>query len=408
MNQWLEREAPQAQVVKVFSGQYSAYRNPEKGMEKIYEGVRLYNRNKSMPITLVLWHSPTRFMRRLLGGAEWFTRFRNIGVEVNTKTRWYDVDDTVQLGMFMLELMQGQKESENTGNHIRRNCEERLRQGYYPRPRNRFMGKKVVDGNKVEYWLDTVDNLRQAGIAIIDGLNPYGAYDQFGGREVFGCRQSFMNYLTYEIFMGRYKGYDLKLPAIWTESEWQRLQKRLHSKPLTSKQKSLAVYFCRGSLRSPITWELLSSETAKSRNGSKHYYYSRRIDGITETRYKRGQVHSIVMEALKQIGLAAEEQVKLTQAAEARSKKEKAEITRRITKTREELKAAEVAKANALRLFVSGQITQSERSIIEQDYNKLVARLERDTDILQRHGAILENVKENLKNLGVVTAKHAN
>lgn len=403
---WYLSQVPSGQVFKIYTDQHTGTAPRRDQIDTIRRELKHENAKSSQPVTLLLWFDWDRWYREAISSVTEVGKFRDIGVEVNTMSRWCDYKDMNSLMMFLLEQGRTQSVSNDISKHTKRVNKQWQHKGYYPYVTSqRFMGRDNTGSERRNFWLPNADNLRQVGIDVANGMTIRAAIARNGGNAVLGDEESVREQLEKEINMARKGEFTYNFPPLWTESVWQKLQSRSKNKPQSTQQKSLSKYFGRGVLISPVDFGALTSDPAKS---GKHAYYTRSVDGVCHCRYRVPEVNETLKKLVAELTFTANKQERLTKKAIQRSKDEKQHLVSKSRQLTKQLVEAEAMKKNAVILQAKGQFTADDRKTIENEYLKCKVELEQVNDLIKRHGEILETVLVDLQRIGVVLQEKAN
>lgn len=395
-------------IIEFFSEQKSG-RGIRQTVEDAYEFCRRHNagKSRSKQIEYLIVQVWDRWFRNSDLAGYWNYRFSEIGVQVNAAQQWRDRKDSASI--IFTSLHQGMAEAESLKNseRTRRGIYETIRAGRLPStpPRGYLLSKELDEQGKrkVVHDPERAEQYRQAFALVASGVKPVQVYRQFGGRQVFGARQTFYDALRNTVYAGRKRHQApfenmpdldvvLNFQPIVDWLTFQKVQRVLSQNNAGQRRVDIdEKFFARSVLRCPHCAGVMTSETSKGR--SKKYHYYRCATHHKHYRVSRENLHRFIIDRLiPQLRLSPAGMEYAIEQAENRVQAIRTGISTTIGQLRRNLDQAQDRQGRALTLYVDEKISSEEYQTYRDQVDELSSEIVRQEYVRDNQGQLMKKV----------------
>lgn len=381
------------EVVKEFTEIESGQDENRPVLQKIFQECQRRARGKDK-IELLVIHDWDRWFRNTVQSAIWRNRFHEIGVMVNSPQPhlWLNSEDGGSIVMHALRSGMAEAESRAISSRTRRCLYQWKMEGYYLHqpPRGYVRAGKDERGK----WMIKPDPelqplYEQVYKLIATGTPALHAYQQLGGRKVFGAKQSYLDNLRNPVYAGMVvaktslAGYETKtVPGKFQGLvSWELFNLAIDVmdgkvKPGKTKE-SDSLFPAKRSLRCPTCHGHVSSDMPHKRNagGIKVYHYYRCIQNQKHFRIPKEKVDMAIINMLADLKFSEPTKKELVGILRDRTDKERRSLTSTLSNLNEKLQLESDRMARALKLLVDGTLSRAEYDSLLKAKSEIEAQI---------------------------------
>lgn len=378
-----------------------------------YCKARVNRKTKKSNIRYILVYNWERWFRNTQKSYYWIHLFGEIGVEVNSVSKWINYHETGDLYIHAFEQVSAQvgsmKISENT---LRGQYESKINGGLTnSRPPRGVL--RIKNENEPSYIIPCPELGQYYTTAfdmVLNLIPPAQVYKQFG-REKLGPRSSFYDALKNPVYAGR-QYVTGKLPG--QESKWVELRNKgtvttwgkfqIVQDILKSNTKTPTViddsFVAKQVVKCPICNGNATSERSKGRSAIYHYYTC--SSNRKHFRLSEPKVDSFFIQMIKAFSLSDEAMKYLQEKTDAYSKEGKQVIGHKIGHKKRELDKAQQRAAKALEMLIDGRLTDDEYDAVKSNVNRIEVELSKLQWEKENFGGIIEKTMYLVENIGLL------
>lgn len=350
-------------------------------VNEAYEFIKNWNRSKkSKKITYLVVYAWSRYFRDVALSGYWLQMFREIGVEVNSASRWIDYSTRAGIFEYAIEIAQAASERKSISEHTLRGMWMRTKQGNLVTKAPRGVVKIKVDN---DLYIDKCPKYGDAYTSLFSllsqGVKVKEAYVKLGGANIFGSMSALYEAIRNEVYCGRkhfegkLQGYEdlyVSLNAISTVTDyntWLLANENVKVDERKSKYKENDYLFvAKDIIRCPITYEVLGTTIPKGRSRS-YYYYRCRCGNHDKKawRVSKEAVDDLLERVIADLQIAPAAYEYFKQKSKTLIDQSSSLVKQNIAKLKTSLEEAKTRSQKALEMRVDGEITKEEYKAIK-------------------------------------------
>ncbi|MEM6396323.1 MAG: recombinase family protein [Bacteroidota bacterium] len=404
---------------------FSEVRSGRKGrdsVEQAYDYAKQYNKRKSRSkqIQLLIIYDWSRWFRNVDLSGYWKTRFREIGVEVNSATQWEDQSHSGGIILRSVQMAMAEAESVENSKRTHRGIYYTIQKGYYAgRAPWGYVKINELDENGRRRTVQDehkAEMMRQAFEMIRMGKPVDFTYAELGGSKTLGSRSSFHERIKNPIYAGRYfykssveglpdLAVTLRLEPILSWSDFQEVQSILKGRKHSRHRKQMAKheFYLRSAIRCPECGDYCTSERSKGR--SKIYRYYRCRSHPKHYRVSANAAHKFMENVMRGLQLKNEAAMYMRELYETKLQEFKANMSFGLNRYKVDLRKADERAERALEMYVDGKINSNEYAGFRDRADEIRAKLAQDTALIGHQGTLMSRIYAVLSDLGNIYAR---